>query len=109
VSSATSAWDLWYEPRGQSGLRAILWIAWDPIGVSNRPAAYFEYDSYLGEIAALLRSGVGANGLTDHLLAISRDEMGMFASAAHALAAAESILAWDRAEAVKLIGSGAQT
>ena len=52
-------------------VRRTLREDWDPLGVSDLPAAYDEYDSYAPGIATMLMHGVDGNAWTDrreHLL-----------------------------------------
>jgi hypothetical protein len=40
---------------------------WDPILVRNAEGAQGEYDSYLGELGALLRKGAGIHAVAEYL------------------------------------------
>lgn len=66
-----------------SRLRDIGWSSWDPIGLlalgadwRNEPFAD-EYDSYLIEAASGLRNGWPVEKVTDYLLSIASDHMGL--------------------------------
>ncbi|MDR7224522.1 hypothetical protein [Aminobacter aminovorans] len=66
-----------------SRLRDIGWSSWDPIGLlapgadwRNEPFAD-EYDSYLIEAASGLRNGWPVEKVTDYLLSLASDHMGL--------------------------------
>lgn len=58
-------------------VQSVLREHWDPIGVGKTPEAYDEYDSYVPQIAELLRQGVSEEALTAHLLNIETEAMGL--------------------------------
>jgi hypothetical protein len=48
---------------------------WDPIGVCEEPNAQDEYDTYLGDVFALLISGASDDQVSEHLLRIVTEQM----------------------------------
>ena len=60
-----------------SAVRLILMRDWDPIGISDVPAAQDEYDGYVAPLLRLLRDGVSSSALSDTLLRIETVEMGL--------------------------------
>lgn len=48
---------------------------WDPLGIRDEPHAQDEYDSYLGDVFALLASGAFDDQLNEHLLRIDTERM----------------------------------
>jgi hypothetical protein len=57
----------------QERVRDVLNQQWDPIGVAD--VVEDEYDGYIGEIYALLKSGSSEAELAEHLRSIEADEM----------------------------------
>lgn len=74
-------------PLKLSILRDIGWSAWDPIGLQNieggweGSSAADEYDSYLLHVASALRNGHEVDGLTQYLIGIETEHMGLSPSA----------------------------
>ena len=58
----------------EESVRRVL-NRWDPIGVAD--AVEDEYDSYISEVLALLRSGADEATLAKHLLMIEKERMGL--------------------------------
>ena len=58
-------------------IRKVLLNVWDPIGVQNEPNAQDEYDGYVGEIYGLLVKKATDQEITDRLLYIVRETMGL--------------------------------
>ncbi len=56
-------------------IRRALMTAWDPIGVGDAPNAQDEYDSYLGDVFALLATGASDEQINEHLLRIVTERM----------------------------------
>ena len=56
-------------------IRRVLITVWDPIGVRGEPNAQDEYDSYLGNVLALLTSGASDDQINEHLLRIVTERM----------------------------------
>jgi hypothetical protein len=61
-------------------IRQVLLTVWDPIGVQHEPNAQNEYDSYIGGVYGLLIAGTTDKQLTEHLLQIIHDRMGLNAA-----------------------------
>ena len=72
-------WLGWWRARGQGELRCILMTAWDPIGVSDEPGAWDEYDDYVPGVARRLRDAPdpeqGAESVLEYLRRVERDFM----------------------------------
>jgi hypothetical protein len=66
----------------RSQIRKVLLNAWDPIGIQNEPNAQDEYDGYVGEIYGLLVRRATDQEITDRLLYIVNDTMGLDAAKA---------------------------
>jgi hypothetical protein len=58
-------------------VKPVLLGEWDPIGISDEPAAHDEYDAYAPAIARLIAAGATTESLIDHLLSIERERMGL--------------------------------
>ncbi len=65
-----------------SQIRKVLLNVWDPIGIQNEPNAQDEYDGYVGEIYGLLVRKATDQEITDRLLYIVQDTMGLDAAKA---------------------------
>ena len=61
----------------RSQIRTVLLNVWDPIGIHNEPNSQDEYDGYVGEIYALLIRAATDQEITDRLLNIVQDTMGL--------------------------------
>lgn len=61
----------------QKEIRTVLLQEWDPIGVSETPEAWDEYDSYIGGVYRLLTEGAGPRALAEHLHGIEQGPMGL--------------------------------
>ena len=66
----------------RSQIRKVLLNVWDPIGVKNEPNAQDEYDGYVGEIYDLLVKKATDREITDRLLYIVQETMGLDAAKA---------------------------
>ena len=66
----------------RSQIRRVLLNVWDPIGVRNEPNAQDEYDGYVGEIYELLVQKATDQEMTDRLLYIVQETMGLDAATA---------------------------
>lgn len=65
-----------YESRRiRAEIRRVLMTVWDPIGVRDEPNAQDEYDSYLGDVFALLTSGASDDQINEYLLRIVTERM----------------------------------
>jgi len=75
----------------------VLYYHWDPIGVSEMPAARDEYDNYVPAIVSLVTRGATQEEITTHLTDIEMSRMGVKPNEDQASLAARILLAW-RAE-----------
>jgi len=74
----------------------VLFYVWDPIGVSSILFARGEYESYVAEVVAMLRAGTSVGGLSEALVRIEVEHMGLDGSNPHsARKAAEMLVRWD--------------
>ena len=65
-----------YESRRIRGeIRRVLMTVWDPIGVKGEPNAQDEYDSYLGDVLALLTGGASDDRIGEYLWHVVTDRM----------------------------------
>ena len=55
----------------------VLHYIWDPIGVSGVPEARDEYYSYLPKVFKMLASSTDGKDISDYLISIERDMMGL--------------------------------
>ena len=55
----------------------MLWEVWDPIGVNKFPDARGEYSMYVNGVFELLISGASDESITQHLVRIATDRMGL--------------------------------
>jgi hypothetical protein len=74
-------------------VRLILMRDWDPIGINDEPDAQDEYDAYIQPLLRLVREGVSSSVLSDRLLQIETDEMGLPGDRERALRVAEKLKA----------------
>jgi hypothetical protein len=75
-----------------SAVRLILMRDWDPIGISEVPAAQDEYDGYVGSLLRLLRDGASSSSaLSERLLRIETVEMGLPGDRERALQVADKL------------------
>jgi hypothetical protein len=58
-------------------VRAILLNDWDPIGIAGVPQAADEYDRYVGQLAQMVEAGSSISDLSEHLVRIEVDDMGL--------------------------------
>jgi hypothetical protein len=72
----------------------VLHYIWDPIGVAGVPQARDEYDGYVPQVFALLRSGAIEAEISEHLQLLSEDRMGMSRLAERANEAASVLVDW---------------
>jgi hypothetical protein len=66
----------------RSQIRKVLLNVWDPIGIQKEPNAQYEYDGYVGEIYGFLVGKATDQEITDRLLYIVNDTMGLEAAKA---------------------------
>lgn len=69
-------------------VRDILLEAWDPIGITDEPEARNEYDDYVTVICSMIVRGTTIIALTDYLIEIERNWIGLTANPQRAEAAA---------------------
>ena len=55
----------------------VLHYIWDPIGVSGIPEARDEYYSYLPKVFRMLVSSTDGKDISDYLISVERDMMGL--------------------------------
>lgn len=55
----------------------VLHYLWDPIGVSLAPEARDEYYSYLPRVYSLLQKTTDGKDISEYLISIEQDSMGM--------------------------------
>ena len=58
-------------------IRDILMTQWDPIDVKGIPEAEDEYDRYMATIEGLLRLNASEEMISDYLLHVEIEEMGL--------------------------------
>jgi hypothetical protein len=63
--------------RVMSEIRRVLMHVWDPIGIKEVANAQDEYDSYIGGIYHLLRSGASDERIQEHLWLLVTGTMGL--------------------------------
>jgi hypothetical protein len=73
-------------------IRAILLADWDPIGISDAPAAHDEYDSYIPAITGMIQAGCTVIELSGHLLHIEVENMNLRGDRERARRIAEKLL-----------------
>ncbi len=61
----------------RSQIRRVLLTVWDPIGVKDEPNAQDEYDGYVGEIYGLLVQKATDQEMTNRLLYVVQETMGL--------------------------------
>ena len=76
-----------------AAIRLVLLNEWDPIGVSDVPEAQDEYDSYVGEIYALLIRRRPVHEVFDLLWWIETEHMGLLGSHSRTQHVAERLTA----------------
>lgn len=97
---APKEWLRWWRSSGEGELRCILMTAWDPVGVSDEPAAWDEYDGYLLGVANVVRTADDADAASERVAAqldhIERDFMGGATGERRHVnrAVADAIVAW---------------
>jgi cytochrome P450 len=87
-----------YPPVKLSVVREIGWRKWDPIGLLpaegwEASSAADEYDSYLLNVAARLQKGEPDADLTDYLVSIETEHMGISPSNTTRIRAAATVAA----------------
>jgi hypothetical protein len=72
----------------------VLQYIWDPIGVAGCPGARDEYETYLPMVFKLLIAGETEEKITDYLVSIETESMGMESKRDLASHAATALVAW---------------
>ncbi len=87
-------WTRWWSARGEPGLRTLMMVLWDPIGVLGEYHASDEYDTYVLQVGRRLREGASAEEIANYLMAVETDVIGFGGDRAHTFQAARKIVAW---------------
>ena len=58
-------------------VRAILLNDWDPIGIAGIREAADEYDRYVGPVAQMIVAGTSASDLSNYLIGVEVEAMGL--------------------------------
>ena len=85
-------WHRWWKHFGQTPLRHMMLLYWDPIGVYGVSEAIDEYDGYCGKVGALLGDGATAAEIERYLRDVAVDRMGI--GAPRSADVAVRIVAW---------------
>jgi hypothetical protein len=72
----------------------VLYYHWDPIGVSEAPAARDEYDSYVSGVVSLVTRGATEEEIVAFLTNIETSHMGLTSNLERARLAAGILLSW---------------
>lgn len=79
LARGSEEWLRWWRKTGERELRCILVTAWDPIGVSEAPEAWGEYDDYVPALALRLRDAPDEDPaieqVVEYLNRVERDSM----------------------------------
>jgi hypothetical protein len=80
VESGSEEWLRWWRANGERELTCILMTAWDPVGASDVPDAWDEYESYVPAVAYRLRDAPDEHAaieqVAEYLDHVERDFMG---------------------------------
>jgi hypothetical protein len=87
---------MWWKRVGGRELRELLMRSWDPIGVSGWPDAADEYDSYMGDVATMLREERSIEDLASYLAWAREQRMGLREYRERDLAVAQEVSTWYR-------------
>jgi len=79
----------------REAIRQVLLHEWDPIGVSDIPAAQDEYDSYVGGVYRLLASGASEYQIIERLYNIETVSMGLPGNREYLKGVAEKLVKLD--------------
>lgn len=74
------------------GIDEILWLDWDPIGISGTPEARDEYYSYLPHVFKLAMEDSSPLKIAEYLDWVVRESMGMNSSIQMHISVGEKIL-----------------
>ncbi len=69
-------------------VRAVLLKDWDPIGIADVPQAQDEYDAYVPQVARLVAGGRSTVELSEYLLHLETDVLGLLGDRERARAVA---------------------
>ena len=98
LGGAPDAWRRWWEQHGARELRCILMTAWDPVGASDVPEAWDEYDQYAAGVAHRLRdipdADEAAAGGGTYLEHIERDYIGVTPNVLRCAYLGDALVAW---------------
>ena len=72
----------------------VLHYLWDPIGISGKPGARDEYDSYTAHAFALILKNADATEVVEYLDRIVREQMELTPSHERAQEAVNAMIAW---------------
>ena len=86
-------------------VRAILLNDWDPIGIAGVPQAADEYDRYVGHLAQMVVAGNSISDLSDHLIRMEVEDMGLGGNHARARAVAAKLRSVERDDLAANTGS----
>jgi hypothetical protein len=75
-SMSASEWREWFGATGRADLNLLLFVLWDPIGVSETAIAAGEYEGYVPQVLAYVQSDDPA-GLADYLLGVTTKSIGL--------------------------------
>lgn len=70
-------WAIWWRHYGETPLRHLLLLYWDPIGIYGEPATLDEYDRYGNHVCSMLMGGESATAISTYLRGIALDRMGI--------------------------------
>jgi hypothetical protein len=80
LAHGSEEWLSWWRATGERELTCILMTAWDPVGVSDVPDAWDEYEHYVPGVAYRLRDAPDEDAaieqVADYLNHVERDFMG---------------------------------
>ena len=74
----------------------VLHYIWDPIGISDSPYARDEYHSYLPRVFSLLKSSAEIKVISDFLIEVEHEQMGLRSSEKRAKRVAEILLEYKK-------------
>ena len=72
----------------------VLHYIWDPIGVAGSVNARDEYDGYIDHVCSLLWNGASAVLISEHLVQLADQSMGLSNTQARGDLAARKLLEW---------------
>lgn len=87
-------WRRWWARDGLPALRIMAIEHWDPLNVYDDPLHADEYDSYLGRVGRMLRSGKGPTEIATYLGRVRREALRLDANDELDAAFADRVTAW---------------